>query len=549
MACSLVAESPHTTSDPFRRILAQSITSQRGNYSTDCFRYNSQRWLQGPRLGNVNDTLDVSLARRLILDDSTLSMSQARQVLSRTICDLKSPFVSLQSSKETELAMIRYWKTRLVYLAIHHFQHHWAVPEVVLFHQAGCLDQQRTKHGVGPLDFECPDAKFLVVRLFSNGIGANMRLAAVPALMAGLATQRVVVFVNNAPVGPDFLQNPWKQVSCPRGDMQCFFMPSTPCVLTIDELAKAPTLRKDELRSIFRNGTLSEERQKERVLILHLSFRPQREPENVRRLLYELAFPLAKALVHESDEPERSIILQAAQDLLQPDPVSTANTTTYSYYGTNSPLFHGLLLYAMRPNTRAALSLQSIVKESLPKDYDVKHSIGLPIRATDKCDAESECLAFDQYVRSLQSLWTLTPSTSIVVTTESRQVIDNLNRFIDHQGNKTAFPARFVTNKHDILQDSGYLHHQHGREYTAQDAMLSAISSLKLQMATRRTVGNCCSNFHLLLADLLSEGCGLAHEQFICMQDHPDPEFRICCQWDKSSECQLRRNQALDVAF
>jgi hypothetical protein len=539
---------------PLQRILIQGRAQQskvlveeiEGDNPSECFRYNSLEWLHSPRLGNANDaSVDVSLARRTIV--SSLSLSRARIFLSRTICDSKSPFVSMQTVGDHG-KMLRHWKARLVFLAIHAHQNQPALPEVQKRNQQHCQNEM-SQHNIGPFDFECPTAKFLVVRLFSNGIGANMRLAAVPAFMAGLATNRVVVFVNNAPVGPDFLKNPWTLASCPRGDMQCFFMPSTPCILTQDELSNAPVLRKDELRLIFRNGTLLQERQQERVLILRLSFRPQREPDNLRRALHQIALPIAQTLAQDANAQEQSTILQAADELLQPDTIATE---TYNYYGANSPLFHGLLFYAMRPNQRAALALQSIVKQSLPKDYASEHSIGLPIRASDKCDVESECMSFSQYLRSVAQLWKWneTGATSIVVTTESQKVMKELNDIVAKEKSTAdlPFPVRFVVNKHDVLQDSGFLQKQTSN-YTQYEAMLSAISSFQLQLTTRLTVGNCCSNFHLLLSDFLREGCGLIpNNQFHCLQDHPDPDFRLCCQWDKSVECVSRRNQTSTIA-
>ena len=283
------------------------------------------------------------------------------------------------------------------------------------------------------------------------------------------------------------------------------------------------------------------EHERERVVILHLSFRPQREPENLRRVLYNLALPMAKSMTQGSDTAKQAMIQRAAQDLLEAD----TPPSTYNYYGANSATFHGLLFYAMRPNPRAAMSLQSIVKATLPYDFASDSSIGLPIRASDKCDVESECLQFSEYVHSLEVLpFGNEATTSIVVTTESREVIHELEKYVSGTSQRT----RFVTNKRDVLQDSGFLPKVQ-TNYTQQDAMLSAISSLKLQMATRYTVGNCCSNFHLLLSDFLSEGCGLAsNNQFLCLQDHPNPEFRICCQWDKSAECLLRRKRTFATA-
>ena len=131
----------------------------------------------------------------------------------------------------------------------------------------------------------------------------------------------------------------------------------------------------------------------------------------------------------------------------------------------------------------------------------------------------------------------------IVVTTESPEVMKEVRAFTS----RTNEAATLLWNRHDVLQGTGFLE---ARDYpstnaTADQAMLSAMASLKLQLATRITIGNCCSNFHLLLADLLSEGCGLSpHNTFQCLQDHKDPNVRPCCSWDTSPICLARRNNA-----
>ena len=536
-------EKIHLVSNPRQKTNYAGKQDQEHN-SSNCFLHNSLEWRTQPRLGNANDTtMDGSFARRMVL--SIKSLSGTRSLLSRSICHTQSHLVSMIGIKDIDdETRRRYWQTRLVYLAIHYHQHQPAMAEVQTRSQPQCAVQEH-KHAIGSFDFECPRAKFLVVRLFSNGIGANMRLGAVPAFIAGLVTNRVVLFVNHAPVGPSFLQNPWTSVSCPRGDMQCFFLPSSPCVVTHKEIQRAQVLTKSDVRLIFRNGTLQEDKDNERVLILRLAFRPQREPDNLRRRLYEKARPVALSLVHNLNLQDKSAVLDALEDLLQPD---LPSMDSYNYYGANSPLFHALLLYAMRPNPRAEIAMQAMVKQALPSSYQPDQSIGLAIRATDKCDVESECLSLPQYLRSLKPLWNENGiKTNIVITTEARDVMHELKSMI--QKNVThlhiPFDAQFVTNRRDVLQDSGYLYKQQSA-YTQQDAMLSAISSLQLQMATRLTVGNCCSNFHLLLADFLSEGCGMAaRNTFVCLQDHPISEFRMCCQWDKSEECLARRNGTL----
>lgn len=70
--------------------------------------------------------------------------------------------------------------------------------------------------------------------------------------------------------------------------------------------------------------------------------------------------------------------------------------------------------------------------------------------------------------------------------------------------------------------------------------MLSAMSSLKAQLLPRISIGNCCSNFHVLLNDLLSEGCGAASDnKFLCLQEYDDPALRVCCGWH--SDCKQQK--------
>jgi hypothetical protein len=141
---------------------------------------------------------------------------------------------------------------------------------------------------------------------------------------------------------------------------------------------------------------------------------------------------------------------------------------------------------------------------------------------------------------------------SVVITTESQQVIHEQARYtlelkIDIKDRST-FPLHFITNPFDVAQDTGYFGGTISKShYSANQIMLSSMSSMQLQLHARFTLGNCCSNFHLLLKDLISVGCG-SHpfQSFQCLQDHPNPAYRICCSWDKSVECTARRQTAVE---
>jgi hypothetical protein len=210
-------------------------------------------------------------------------------------------------------------------------------------------------------------------------------------------------------------------------------------------------------------------------------------------------------------------------------------------------------------------------------------------KASDKCGSESECLSFHQYIDAAYEIWlhqvqinsnSLALSSydehriNIIVTTESKQVQKDVNEYNAnlHSSNNSFVPNfHIITNPFDVTQDTGYFDvassssssssllassNMMQENYTVDDIMLSTLSSLQLQLhASRLTIGNCCSNFHLVLKDLLNIGCGgvqYSHDNipkhagqhtFQCLQNHPNPKYRICCSWDKSIDCQKRRHQ------
>lgn len=140
---------------------------------------------------------------------------------------------------------------------------------------------------------------------------------------------------------------------------------------------------------------------------------------------------------------------------------------------------------------------------------------------------------------------------SVLITTESKQVLNEQAQYASEMtlGIKGDFPVQFITNPFDVAQGTGYFDPSSLKslQYSANQVMLSSISSMQLQLHARYTLGNCCSNFHLLLKDLISIGCG-SHpfNEFQCLQDHSNPAYRICCSWDRSAECNARRNAAVD---
>jgi hypothetical protein len=202
----------------------------------------------------------------------------------------------------------------------------------------------------------------------------------------------------------------------------------------------------------------------------------------------------------------------------------------------------------MRPNVNYQQYSDDIVSSIIPANLDRSLSIGLPIRASDKCDAESICYGFDTYMTLMRRMWDDqlqpppgTKKGDIFLTTEDKIVMTSR---LDYERNES-FPFRFIVNENDVLQGSGEPTSFKGR---ADSIMLASIVSMKLQLQSKFLVVNCCSNFHLIMFDLFLEGCGAVPDsQPMCLQEHPDPQFHICCGWTRSSECDDIRSRRKEV--
>jgi hypothetical protein len=197
------------------------------------------------------------------------------------------------------------------------------------------------------------------------------------------------------------------------------------------------------------------------------------------------------------------------------------------------------------------------------------------VAASDKCAKESECLSFRQHLEATSLLlqeyhgeiWPIdnramnggTHSSSgfgdpptLIMTSES---LEMAREFRSLKANRTAqatltYRFRLVTNDADVTPDTGFLAKISGAgtrnvTFTADEAMLSAMTTIQYQLLPRATVVNCCSNFHVLLADLLAAGCGAASEHALhCLQEHPDPQYQVCCGW--FPKCKVKKRLAIE---
>ena len=186
----------------------------------------------------------------------------------------------------------------------------------------------------------------------------------------------------------------------------------------------------------------------------------------------------------------------------------------FYYHGRQSTLHAALVLYLLRP------------QKPLPSLDQQHYDWGLPIRASDKCEVESECFHVEAYRDAAQEWWwNKTEPRSVLVTSESSSILRHA------KGALKPPHYQLYTNPYDPGVTLPQLENQ--QSATADQGLFSAVTSLRAQLQARRVLFNCCSNFHLLLADLLYAGCGQAVE-FQCLQDHPNPRYRLRCGWDKN---------------
>ena len=376
------------------------------SFSSSCTRYNTQTWLQGPRLGNArgDSRLTDTMIQRMIVDlpyilnndlsTKTTATALPTSVLGTSICHAQSRFLN-ETETSTDPKSIRLWSVRLIYLALHYHQHHLAIPEAQARYpptavavaaaaaadtknDIACPQQLEKDHNIGKMDYECgPGAKFLLISLSGNGLGANVRGSVVATFLAGLSTNRIVLIVNNAPTGDKYLRHPWPLVSCDRHDYQCFFMPLSPCAITHDELQNAYVMSKAEGRALLNKGKQPVGHEHDRVVKFNAPIVPRNDVHSsVRQRLWEYAHALIDQV--PCDDPRLAAMRQGADLILKQEEPREG----YNYAAAAQKIQHTIAFYFMRPSLDNSHKIDNILNEIVPNDLDAERSVGLPIRGT-----------------------------------------------------------------------------------------------------------------------------------------------------------------------
>lgn len=354
-----------------RNVTTTPISSDKMN---DCFEWNSQSWLQGPRRVNVDDGMDDQFIQNMILNRP---LRDGSSILGTTVCHSHSRFRNILENDDDERT-IRLWAVRLVYLAFHYHQHHWAIPEATKRRNKAVKDCPRLQQerNIGNFDFECPDAQFLLVPLRGHGLGANVRTDIIPALLVALVSNRVAVFVNHAPEGDVDVTQPWPLASCDRKDYQCFYLPETPCTLTLQDIRDAHVFqdRVDFRRALKKSILPSGYDDKKVWLFKHTSGHTVQLPELAVARLQNYSNLFLEDL--PQDDPRLPLLRKAIQAMGDEDPPREG----LNYAMANLKVHHALGMYAMRPSLPSRKKLDAILQDVLPADLDPERTVGLPVR-------------------------------------------------------------------------------------------------------------------------------------------------------------------------
>ena len=441
----------------------------------------------------------------------------------------------------------------------------------------------------GNFEFICPDSKFLVMGMGSQGFGAFINTSGLTLILAALRTGRIPVFWNIFEPGQKRKKKDWLLAphDCDEKTMTCYFLPLSPCTLTLDDITNATmfAIEKPDKRWFRRNLALPPDFDDDRVVaVADAGMIPS--PFDQERLNGELSTmnrAVINATVQTSMEllsywkkidpslPELPIIEKSIKLMDEQSKVMFAG-------------FEGVWAYLLRlnPKYRRIIGNQtSNVLSSSSKDSTFENSIGLPVRGSDKCIRESTCLSVQTYMELAMDIYknytnshingplhnsTTTQTFSVhpeesyhpnlILTTEDAEIFNEAMQFsrnatattssgtsdVDYNNvtsSTSPFPYRFLLNSDDNLQGSG---NPHDFRHDGHNTVVSSLVAIILQLHASNVYGNCCSNWHKVIRRLVEGGLSSAQDAtFTCLNLAPavfnNEKYRICCQWKKDQQC------------
>lgn len=446
---------------------------------------NTRAWLTSARLGNANESLvTLDYVHKLILNTSPLHILRgSREVLGQALGFPESRFMNWEKDESaTQLAY------RLAFLALHENQYGPAREEArsrIKRRRDPASSRVLAENSVGPFDFECdPGRKYLIADYGArrNGFGYTT-LRFINNLLAAVSSGRVLISRG---------RRGNKLNSCPRHDLQCTFLPLSPCVLTSNDVDGGATIDLEQFKSLMTHGEVGDAAFDDaKVLVFRdVGWQYGNSSPHLMQRMKQLVTRLLGQQHFTSSEGKSEVIQQLG---LTDERIEHA----YKIMATEWFLQQTTWSYIMRPNVMARAEIDRLVTNALPIDFNPESSIGLAIRSGDKCIRESQCMPFDNYmdlVKVLSANRTAARADTtenarydtIVLTSEDKTMLEA--RF--NYTSRPDFPFRFVVNVEDVAQGHGSAGAYGER---ADDIMISSLTSAKLQLLSEsvvRTIGS-----------------------------------------------------------
>ena len=588
-AAAAAALTTTATTNATKPVDGSVSSSSERNIRTECFPFNSEAWIRGEIFSNNDEGVTPGLLEALM--EAPQNLERLPSVFDQTLCHDDSPLRASFGPDDDDLpeeedggggeaatgtveslSATEDWYQRFLYLALHRSFHRPALAEhrarracAMNEDTAGEYESFRRNHGIGDLDYECPGARYVVIPVASVGLGAFLNTQASLGLLVALRTHRIPVFSTRSFFPWQFQKgettDPWllAPARCSRRDLQCYFLPPSPCTVTTEDLDGAPVFGSDgrEQRYLGKTGRLPPELDAARVVVINpgLRYRPEAaDPE-----LPGIVSDEIRALLEEDHQRavggggavlprRRRLLLERAHRWL-----------TEKADADPSGLVRHAAIYLLRPNPRYKTllddkmttlfsSLRQGENTAAAATIDPSDTVGIAIRGSDKCLGESTCHPFETYMDLVTEIGlpelvaARTPNSSavgdgrhhhrrsrpnLILTTEDPGVF---NDSLPYRNDET-FPFRFLVNPDDNMQGSGFPKdfssssprlRKNGRKAVldppeddddddddeSEKTMVSSLVALRFHFHASRVYLNCCSNFHMVLQKLLEGQCG-----------------------------------------
>jgi hypothetical protein len=550
----------------------------------ECFPYNSHRWIQSPKYNNI-DTIPQSDVE--VMMEGPFEATKLYSLFNDyTICHKDSPLLSTIFSSGSSASKtaddnnnnntnddyaVEDWYFRYFYLAIHHQFHRPAYREYTKRKECYATNKKdeletfMKRHNIGTMDYECPDVKFVVSPIGNIGFGGYLNTLVAATVQLALKTGRVPVFTVTSHFSwHDFKtgHNPWmlSPLGCARHDLQCYFMPSTPCTLTLEDLQKAPIYGSTfkEQKFIASEMQIPKEMENDRVVVLNsgLQFKPTTPTSEIAQVTYNVVEELMTEWKQQQSRQEQAkegkkIWTSSEWKLME----QAHNWILKKAKDDPGAILRQLYIYMLRPNPHYGKLLKEQMATIMTPDVNPKTTVGMAIRGSDKCKSESTCLPFEKYMDlattlAYPTLKNLPAGGSgddhrprLILTTEDPEVFE---QSLAYQTN-ASFPFHFLVNNQDNMQGSGY---PREIQHNAENTMVSTLIAIQLQLSASKVYLNCCSNSHVVINYMIKGQCGAHRHGNANLYRHRDRTnlpavaecldtfdastgYRICCGWSK----------------